>query len=148
MRFSTKELYGLRAMAEIARNFGSGPVSLSAVAEAESLPPAYLEQIVVPLKKEGLLLSQRGARGGYELARDPQEITVGDVIRAVEGSIVQIPCLPDTNSSCCAREVACVTRNVWAEVRRKLIDTMDSITLADLVHTVDQPSCQVLFADL
>jgi Rrf2 family transcriptional regulator, cysteine metabolism repressor len=132
MRFSTREQYGLRAMAELARYYGQGPVSLSEVADAEGLPLPYLEQVVASLKRAGLLESHRGAYGGYELAHAPAMITAGDVIRALEGTIVQVPCLVDAPESSCGRECSCTTRNVWVEVRDKLIETLDSITLADL----------------
>jgi len=132
MRFSTREQYGLRAMAELARYYGQGPVALADVAAAQGLPLPYLEQIVAPLRRAGLVRSTRGAHGGYELAREPGAITTGDVIRAVEGSIVPIRCVNDGHVTYCEREDSCATRSVWEQVRDRLIETLDGITLADL----------------
>jgi len=147
MRFSTREQYGLRAMVELARSYGQGPISLADVAQAEGLSLSYLEQIVVPLRKAGLIDSQRGARGGYFLALDPSEITAGDVIRTLEGTLVHVPCLPAHGDSCCPRQTTCATRDVWAEVRRKLVETLDAITLADLSRRSTETSCRALFQE-
>lgn len=122
-------------MAELARYYGLDPVSLADVANAEGLSLSYLEQVIAPLRNAGLLESRRGAYGGYTLTRAPGDITTGDVIRALEGTIVTVPCLVDNARTPCDREGACATRNVWIEVRSKLVETLDSITLADLVHS-------------
>jgi Rrf2 family protein len=145
MKFSTKELYGLRAMAELARSFGQGPVSLAEVSRVEGLSLSYMEQVIPPLRKAGLVESRRGAYGGYALARQPAQITVGDVIRALEGSIVQIPCQSEHAGGPCVREGICSTSNVWKEVRNSLIETLDSITLADLLErTTSAGHCSLL----
>ena len=132
MRVSAKELYGLRAMSEFARQFGQGPLSLSEVAKAQGISRAYLEQIAIDLRRAGLLHSRRGAQGGYFLARAPEETTAGDVIRALEGSILPVQCVEDQKCNPCAREDGCSTRGIWEEVRDRLVETLDSITLADL----------------
>lgn len=134
MRFSAKEMYGLRAMAELACRYGQGPVPLGEVAQAQDIALATLEQIVAPLRRDGLLESTRGATGGYELARPPEQITVGDVLRALEGSLVPIPCLDADAAAACDRAGQCATRPVWALVRKRLVETLDSITLAALCH--------------
>lgn len=131
MHFSSKERYGLRAMAELASRYGEGPVSLSEVARAQSIALATLEQVVAPLRRAGLLASTRGASGGYALARAPERITVGDVLRALEGALVPIPCLEEGAGACrLARQ--CATRPVWALVRDRLAETLDKTTLADI----------------
>ncbi len=132
MRFSTREQYGLRAMAGLAQHYGKGPVALADIAKAEGLSLPYLEQIVASLRRAGLVQSTRGAHGGYELARAPKSITAGDVIRALEGSILPIRCVSDCASTFCEREDSCATRSVWEKVRDRLIETLDGITLADL----------------
>ena len=132
MRFSSKEQYGLRAMTELACHYGRGPIPLAAVAEAEEISLPYLEQVIASLRQADLVTSTRGARGGYELARPPVEITVGDVIRAIEGSIVPITCVTDDDCAPCEREACCPTRSVWERVRDRLVETLDGITLADL----------------
>jgi len=133
MRFSARERVGLRAMAELAQRYGTGPVSLSEVAAAQEVSLSYLEQVIRPLRRAGLLTSTRGASGGYTLARPPAAITVGDVIRVLEGAIVPIRCVSDqTCSPPCALEDRCATRSVWEIVRDRLTETLDGITLADL----------------
>lgn len=136
MKFSAKEQYGLRAMAELARYYGQGPVSLAEVAQAEGLSLPYLEQIVADLRRAGLLESRRGAYGGYLLARPPAEISVADIIIALEGSLVQVPCVAEGDapeSAGCDRENICVTRGVWLNVYQHLVELLDSLTLADLI---------------
>lgn len=131
MRFSAKEEYALRALVELADHHGQGPISLSRVSEAQNISLAYLEQIVGPLRERGVLESTRGAYGGYTLGRSPARITVGEVLRALEGAIVPIPCVSPEGS--CPRTERCATRLVWERVRQSLVETLDSMTLADLV---------------
>ncbi len=132
VRVSAKELYGLRAMGELARHFGQGPLSLADVARSQGISQAYLEQIAIDLRRAGLLHSKRGAQGGYFLSRAPQAITAGEVIRALEGAILPVECVDEQKCTPCAREDVCATRNVWEQVRDRLVETLDSITLADL----------------
>ena len=132
MRVSAKELYGLRAMSEFARHFGGGPLPLADVARTQGISQSYLEQIAIDLRRAGLLDSTRGAQGGYHLVRPPQEITIGDVIRALEGSILPIQCMAEQRCTPCAREEVCTTRGIWEQVRDRLVETLDAITLADL----------------
>ncbi len=137
MKVSAREQYGLRAMAELARYYGQGPVSLAEVAEAQGISLAYLEQIVAPLRRAGLLVSTRGAHGGYSLAQTPAEITTGDIIRALEGSIMPVRCVIEGECSPCEREDMCATRSVWEEVRARLVETLDSTTLKDLLRDTE-----------
>lgn len=138
MRVSAKELYGLRAMTELARHFDHGPVSLAEVARTQGISLDYLEQIAGDLRRAGLLSSRRGAQGGYHLARSPRAITAGDVIRAVEGSILPVQCVADHRCTPCDREEDCSARNVWATVADRLVETLDAITLADLQQSPAQ----------
>jgi Rrf2 family cysteine metabolism transcriptional repressor len=132
VRVSAKELYGLRAMSEFARQFGEGPVSLSEVARKQGISQPYLEQIAIELRRGGLLHSRRGAQGGYYLARSPSEMTAGDVIRALEGSILPVECVADARCEPCSLEDGCSARGIWEQVRDRLVETLDSISLADL----------------
>ncbi len=131
MRFSAKEQYGLRAMAELASRYGEGYIALSEVAHNQGISLATLEQVVAPLRRAGLLESTRGALGGYALARPPAEVSVGDVLRAIDGALVPIPCLQEAGGSC-VRVRECATRPVWALVHSRLVETLDSLTLADV----------------
>ena len=137
MRVSAKELYGLRAMSEFADHFGRGPLSLARVAERQGISQAYLEQIAIDLRRAGLLRSKRGARGGYYLAHTPEATTIGDVIRALEGSILPIQCVADQKGLPCSMEEGCTARGIWEQVRDRLVETLDTITLAELTHEED-----------
>jgi Rrf2 family cysteine metabolism transcriptional repressor len=132
MRVSARELYGLRAMSEFARHFGQGPLSLSEVAQSQGISQAYLEQIAIDLRRAGLLESRRGAQGGYYLAQAPEGTTAGDVIRALEGSILPVRCIAGESCTPCSREEDCSARGVWEQVRDRLVETLDAISLADL----------------
>ncbi len=134
VHFSTKGEYGVRLMVELARHHGEGPVSLADVAEHEDLPRPYLEQLVVSLREAGLVTSTRGARGGYTLARPPEEIRMGDVLRALEGPIVPMVCAAHDReqSGICGRTTFCTVNALWVKVRDAISDAVDSLTLADL----------------
>jgi len=134
VRVSAKELYGLRAMSEFARHFGQGPLSLSQVATRQGISQAYLEQIAIDLRRSGLLHSKRGAQGGYYLAREPEATTAGDVIRALEGSILPVQCVAEQKCVPCSLGDGCSARGIWEQVRDRLVETLDSITLANLVQ--------------
>lgn len=132
MRISAKEMYGLRAMSEFARHYGQGPLSLADVARSQGISQPYLEQIAIDLRRAGLLESKRGAQGGYCLIRSPHDVTAGDVIRALEGHILPVQCVAEDLCVPCNREEGCTTRGIWERVRDRLVETLDSITLADL----------------
>jgi Rrf2 family cysteine metabolism transcriptional repressor len=133
--FSTKGEYGVRLMVQLARHQGAGPVSLAGVAAEEDLPRAYLEQLVVSLRDANLVVSTRGAHGGYELARRPDEITMGEVLRALEGPIVPMICASDDpeHATACDRSSHCTVNLLWVRVRDAIAGALDSMTLADLV---------------
>jgi Rrf2 family transcriptional regulator, cysteine metabolism repressor len=134
IKFSTRGEYGIRMMVEIARHHGRGPVSLTDVARQEDLPLPYLEQLVGRLRGARMLISHQGAHGGYELARNPQEITIGDVLRALEGPIAPMMCATEAHDDVeCARHSVCTVSTVWERVRDAVAGALDSITLAELV---------------
>jgi Rrf2 family protein len=121
-------------MAQLARRFGSGPASLTDVAEEEDLPRAYLEQLVISLRDADLVQSTRGAHGGYELTRSPETIVMGDVLRALEGPIAPMICASDDpNHMTCSRSGHCMVNFMWVKVRDAIAGALDSMTLADLV---------------
>ena len=138
MRLSTRGHYGLKAMFDLANNYGSGPISLKTVAERQNLSDHYLEQLIAMLRKAGLVKSMRGVKGGYFLAREPSEIRVGDVIRALEGPIAPVHCVSETDPGNCNEADYCITRTVWARVRDGIARVLDSITLADLCREADE----------
>jgi Rrf2 family protein len=121
-------------MAQLARRHGQGPASLTEIAEQEDLPRAYLEQLVVSLRDAELVRSTRGAHGGYELARPPEEIPMGEVLRALEGPIAPMICASDDPThDTCARTGFCTVNFMWIRVRDAISGALDSMTLADLV---------------
>jgi Rrf2 family protein len=132
VKVSAKEQYGLRAMAELAQQYGAGPVPLSDIAHAQGMSLDYLEQVVPDLRDAGLLNSTRGAKGGYELTRPPDQITVGEVLRALSGEILPVRCVEDDCAEPCRRTNECGARTVWQTIHDQLLDTLDSMHLADL----------------
>src|SRR3990172_8785433 len=133
MKVSSKGHYGLRAMVELAKAYGAGPVALPEIGETENLSVGYLEQLVASLRKAGLVESTRGMHGGYELTRSPALITVGDVMRALEGPIALAECASEmAEPGCCEREMDCASRLVWQRIRDSIIQVLDSTSLADL----------------
>ncbi len=134
VKISSRGEYGVRAMVALARNYGDGPVSLASVAKDSSVPPAYLEQLIAPLRKAGLVESKRGARGGYQLSRPPTAIRVGEVYRVMEGPVAPMDCVSeDPADQTCPLIEGCETRPVWLKVRDSIAEALDSTTLADLV---------------
>ena len=138
MMFSTKAEYGVRVMAHLAKRDGEPPISLGTIADAEGLPLAYLEHLVQRLRKAGLVESHRGAHGGYTLARAADEITMADVVRALEGDIAPIECITADADGVltCAREGAqpCPTKLLWTRVQGSIVRTLNDMTLDDLVQ--------------
>jgi Rrf2 family cysteine metabolism transcriptional repressor len=142
VRLSTRGRYGLRAMLDMAMDQSDGPITLNSISERQGVSIGYLEQLMVPLKKEGLIRSVRGAQGGYLLARDPEDITVGDIIRALEGPIAPVACVSEDYPEECDRAEGCVTRLVWAKVRDSIVEVLDSLTLYALVEEARKNSEQ------
>ena len=133
--FSTKGEYGVRLMVQLARHYGTGPASLAGIAVEEDLPRAYLEQLVMSLRDAGLVASTRGAHGGYELTRPPQDIRMGAVLRALEGPIAPMVCATDDpeHGTICDRSSRCTVNVLWVRVRDAVTGALDAMTLADLV---------------
>ena len=139
--FSTKGEYGVRLMVQLGRSFGAGPASLAEIAAAEDLPRAYLEQLAMGLRDAGLVVSTRGAHGGYELARDPAEIRMSEVLRALEGPIAPMICATDDpdHAILCDRTSSCTVNFLWVRVRDAIAGALDGMTLADLVPLRPRP---------
>lgn len=132
MRLSTRGHYGLKAMFDLAENFGADPIPLKSVADRQNISDSYLEQLIAVLRKAGLVKSVRGAQGGYILARNPGDITVGEIIRVMEGPIAPVECVSEVEPTECDRFDNCITRTVWARVRDSIAQVLDSISLEDM----------------
>ena len=131
MKLSTKGRYGLRAAVDLALFAKDEPISINTIAAREGLSESYLEQLFAKLKKAGIVKSIRGMNGGYQLARTPDSISVGDVLRALEGDMAVVDC-PD-NESECAKFGSCVTKYVWKRINNSINETMDAMTLQEIV---------------
>ncbi len=135
MKLSTRGRYGVRLMFDLALHYGTGPIYLKDIAERQGVSAKYLWQLINPLKTTGLVNSLRGAHGGYILARPPETISVGEVICAVEGALVPMPCIRDDLCTPCEREGTCAARSVWELVHARLADALDGMSLADLARS-------------
>ena len=142
MIFTTKAEYGVRLLVELGRQGTTSPVSLKAIAEAEGLPLAYLERIVALLKKAGLVESQRGAHGGYRLARPAADITMDEAVLALEGVIAPMSCFVEDaverkGVQCSHHDDAgqgCATKLLWTRVQGGMVEAMRRTTLAELIE--------------
>lgn len=132
MKISTKGRYALRLMLDIAVTGSEQPVPLKDVAGRQEISDKYLEQIVTQLGRAGLVRSVRGAGGGYLLTRPPEEYTVGEILRTLEGDLAPVSCA--NGDGCCERMDQCVTVEVWAKIQAAVSQVVDHITLADLVR--------------
>lgn len=126
MKISTKGRYGLTIMIELAREFGKGPMSLKAIANKNELSVHYLEQLATPLRNAGLVKSIRGAYGGYELASQPEEVLVGDIIRVLEGPITLVEGIEDEEPA---------QQNLWLRATEAVKEVLDTTNLLDLIES-------------
>lgn len=133
MKLSTRGRYGVIAMMDLAMRNSEGCISLKSIAERQCISENYLEQLFASLRKAGLVCSIRGAQGGYTLSAQPEMITLGAVLRALEGSMAPVDCVDEENAEKCDRIGFCVSRLVWKKIRDGINEVVDSMTLADLV---------------
>ena len=132
MKLSTRARYGTRALLDLARHQGNEPVQLKDIASRQDISLHYLEHIIAPLVGAGIVRSTRGAHGGMQLVRHPREIKLSEVVRLLEGDTTPVECV--SNPEGCPRADSCVTREVWSEVKKAMDNTLNSITLQDLVE--------------
>jgi Rrf2 family cysteine metabolism transcriptional repressor len=132
MKLSTRGQYGARALLDIAVHYDGNPVLLKDIAKRQAISAQYLEHLISPLIKAGIVRSIRGARGGVTLAKPPEEIKLSQVIQILEGSTAPVECVD--NPKVCPRSDFCVTRDVWEEMKRAIIQVLESTTLQDLVE--------------
>ena len=132
MRISTKGLYALRFMLDLAERGGNDFVSLKDIAERQNISKKYLEQIIPILNKSDILRTNRGAQGGYMLARTPDKYTVGEILRLTEGSLAPVACLEHDPVNC-ERSPECATLPVWQGLYRVINEYLDGITLQNII---------------
>ena len=133
MKISTKGRYALRLMLDLAYNHTGSFIPIKNISQRQDISDKYLEQIITQLSRAGLVKSARGAQGGYMLAKEPQEYTVGEILRLLEGNLAPVACVDDCKEAC-TRADECVTMEVWREIKDAVNKVVDNITLADLVE--------------
>ena len=133
MLVSRKTRYALRATFELARHFGMGPVKIARIAKAQAIPLRFLETILNHLKRGGFVASRRGKRGGYLLVQPPDTVTVGAVVRCMQGPVRTVDCYLEDSTETCSLFVECVFVPMWERVRKAISDIYDSTTFQDLV---------------
>lgn len=133
MKLSTKGRYGLRALIDLAQHSEHEAVSISSIAQRQNISESYLEQLVARLRKAGLVMSIRGAQGGYRLAKPADTISVGDVLRALEGNLRAVECAALTQKGCQGSEL-CVAKYVWEKINESIAATVDEMMLDQLVE--------------
>ena len=138
MKISTKGRYALRLMLDVALNSHGTAVPLRDVAQRQDISDKYLEQIVTQLSRAGLVRSVRGAGGGYLLTREPQDYTVGEILRVLEGNLAPVSCADSHDVCRCCRADKCVTVDLWRDIQAAVSGVVDHVTLADLVQRYHQ----------
>ena len=131
MKLSTKGRYGVKAMVDLAINYGGSPVSIKSISQRQNISEYYLEQLFSSLRKAKLIKSIRGAQGGYILNRQPEDITVSDIIEVLEGPIEISDCLDDVT---CNNVDCCATRLLWKKIKTSIDEVTNSVTLKDIVE--------------
>jgi Rrf2 family cysteine metabolism transcriptional repressor len=132
MKLSTRTRYGMRAVIELSQHEEKRPLQLKTIAERQGISVKYLEQLMSLLRSAGFVRSIRGSKGGYVLARAPEQINLYDVFRCLEGAVSTAECTEDTDY--CERAADCAAREVWLRVEEAIQGVLSSMTLADMVH--------------
>ena len=138
MKISTRGRYGTRMMLDLAAHHDQGPTPLREIAKRQDLSVKYLEQLIIPLKAAGYIRSVRGAKGGYTLARKPDKISVGQIIKVLEGGLSLVDCVEDPRV--CEREKNCPTRDIWLRMSERLMEELSSLTLSDVLDGKKLPA--------
>jgi len=134
MHITQKCQYGLRAVYELAKRAGQGPVKIADIAEAQAIPPRFLEAILCQLKLAGFLVSKRGSEGGYTLAREPGEISVGELMRCIQGPMAPVSCVMGGSSEECRLYGDCPFLAMWQRAHEAMSGVYDATTLSDLLR--------------
>jgi len=132
MKLSTRSRYGTRMMLDLAQHYDEGPVQIGNVSKRENISVKYLEQLIIPLKKANFIKSVRGPKGGHMLAKPPEAITVGEIVRVLEGGINLSSCIE--NPEVCDRTRECLTRGLWEEATKAMYEKLNSATLSKMIN--------------
>ena len=132
MKLSTRSRYGTRMMLDLAQHYDEGPVQIRNVSKRENISVKYLEQLIIPLKMANFIKSVRGPKGGHMLAKPPEAITVGEIVRVLEGGINLSSCIE--NPGVCDRTSDCLTRGLWEETTKAMYEKLNSATLSKMIN--------------
>ena len=132
MKLSTRSRYGTRMMLDLAQHYDEGPVQIRNVSKRENISVKYLEQLIIPLKKANFIKSVRGPKGGHMLAKPPEAITIGEIVRVLEGGINLSSCIE--NPEVCDRTSDCLTRDLWEEATKAMYEKLNSATLSKMIN--------------
>jgi len=146
MKLSTRTRYGVRLMVALAFNYGKDPVFLKDIAKGENISEKYLSLIIIPLRGVGLVNSVRGARGGYNLAKEPSQITLKEIVDVLEGDCSLVDCVK--NPSSCSRVPICASHDIWEIIGNKISETLRSITLDMLVKMNQEKAGNIMMQDI
>lgn len=144
MKLSTRTRYAIRAMIELAQNHGNKPMQLKIVAQRQGISVKYLEQLIAVLRSSGFVRSVRGAKGGYMLAKEPDQIRLNDIFHCLEGTVTTTECVD--NEDYCERSADCAARQVWIQVQQAIENVLKAITLRDLLDRTkgeNKPNYQI-----
>jgi Rrf2 family protein len=141
MKLSTRSRYGTRLMLDMAQRYQEGPIQLGVIASRQNISMKYLEQLIIPLKRARYVASVRGSRGGHMLAKSPDEITVGEIVKLLEGGIRLTDCTehPET----CKRSDQCMMRLVWKEATQAIQEKLDALTLSDVLRMAQDEEVEI-----
>ena len=132
MKLSTRSRYGTRLMVDLARNYNKGPVQMRDISNRQNISSKYLEQLIIPLKQAKFVKSVRGPKGGHMLSRSPGKISVGDIVRVLEGQPCLVNCLEDPGK--CDMSSTCVSRRIWSLATQAVFEKLNSITLMEMAQ--------------
>ena len=131
MKLSTRSRYGTRMMLDLAQHYGEGPVRIGDIAKRQDISVKYLEQLIIPLKGAKFIKSVRGPKGGHMIAKPPHEISIGAIVKVLEGELAILHCINDPDV--CQRGSYCPIRGVWESASLAMVEKLDSITLSDML---------------
>ena len=133
MKLSTRSRYGTRMVLDMAEHYENGPVQIGNIAKRVEVSVKYLEQLIIPLKKAGYVKSVRGCKGGHMLTKAPKEITIGEIVCALEGGINLSECIE--NPGVCDKSKDCPARGIWEEATKAMHDKLNSMTLSEMIQS-------------
>lgn len=134
MKITSKSHYGVQVMAGLAHFWGQGPVSLSTIAKSERISHDYLEQLMISLRRHGLVEAKRGVQGGYLLSRKPSKINLGEIIQALDGEMAPVSCVSKAGKAVCPNELSCQSKKAWKKVQASFLKALSSVSLKEVVE--------------